>query len=225
MEVLNLPAMQTQPHRAIRVLLADDHPIVMSGCEMALASRGITTVGRATSATEAARQFEELRPDVLVLDIKFGQSRTGFDVAQEVLTSAPAAKIVFWSQCDQASVIREAYRIGALAYVTKLALPEELATAIESAASGRPYLQSAVAEKFAHQALLGERTPHELLTARELTVFKLIARGYTNQEIASELRLAVRTISTVSQAVKDKLGAQRAADLTRIAVRHGLVEP
>lgn len=216
--------MTTETKPAIRVLLADDHPIVMSGCQAALSSLGISTIGQAKTPADAVRMYAELKPDVLVLDVKFGQAQTGFDAAKDILKADPTAKIVFWSQCDQDSVIKEAYRIGGHAYVTKVADPAELATAITSSHGGRMYFHPAIAERLASLSVRGDKSPQVVLDERELEVFKLMAQGMTNLEIAAQLHLAPRTISTISQTIKDKLGVHRPADITLMAVRHAIIE-
>lgn len=216
--------MSTESKTAIKVLLADDHPIVMSGCQASLSSLGIDTIGQAKTPADAIRMYAELRPDVLVLDVKFGQSQTGFDAAKGILKADAAAKIVFWSQCDQDSVIKEAYRVGGFAYVTKVADPAELAAAITSAHGGHMYFHPAIAERLASLSVRGDKSPQVLLDERELEVFKLMAQGLTNLEIANHLHLATRTISSISQTIKDKLGVQRPADITLMAVRHAIIE-
>lgn len=218
------PYVTTTETRIIKVLLADDHPIVMSGCKAALMDFGIETLGQARTPAEAVRMFAELAPDVLVLDVKFGVAQTGFDAAKEILNINPKAKIVFWSQCDQDSVIKEAYKIGGHAYVTKVADPEALAAAIKQASAGILYFSPAIAERLAKLSVRGDNSPQKVLDERELSVFRLMAKGLTNHEIAAELRFAARTISTVSQNIKDKLGIHRAADITLMAVRHAVIE-
>lgn len=216
--------MTKQPNPAIKVLLADDHPIVMSGCQASLSGFGINTIGQAKTPSEAVDMYRELEPDVLVLDVKFGQALTGFDAAKSILENDPKAKLVFWSQCDQDSVIKEAYRIGGHAYVTKVADPADLATAIKSASDGHLYFPPTISERLATLSVRGDKSPQMALDDRELSVFKYMAQGLTNQEISEQMNLAPRTISTISQAVKDKLGVHRPAEITLLAVRHAIIE-
>lgn len=209
---------------AIRVLLADDHPIVMAGCMTSLSDFGMEVVYQAKSPAEVFEKYLELKPDVLVLDVKFGQAQTGFDAAKRILQNQPDARVVFWSQCDQDSVIKEAYRLGCFAYVTKAVNPEDLAHAITQAHKGNKYFHPDIAERLARLSIVGDQSPQNLLQERELAVFKLMAQGRTNQEIADTLDLALRTISTVTLTIKDKLGVQRPADITLLAVRNNLIE-
>jgi DNA-binding NarL/FixJ family response regulator len=209
----------------IRVLLADDHPIVMTGFAMSLTGLGMDVVGQAKSPDEAAAMFAELRPDVLVLDIRFGTELTGLDAARAILAQFPSARIVFLSQFDQDSLIKETYRIGARAFVTKDCDPADLATAVRHAHADKLYFLPQIAERLANLSVRGDVSPQSQLDARGLEIFKLMAEGLTNAEIAERLNLSAKTISNISQAVKEKLGVHRQAYITRLAVKHGLIEP
>ncbi len=215
----------TRPVRPIRVMLADDHPIVMTGFAMSLAGVGMDVVGQAKSPEEAAALYAELTPDVLVLDIRFGTELTGLDAARSLLNSYPAANIVFLTQFDQDSLIKEAYRLGARAFVTKDCDPADLATAVRHANDGKLYFLPHIAERLAKLSVRGDVSPQSQLDARGLEIFKLMAEGLTNAEIAERLNLSTKTISNSSQAIKEKLGVHRQAYITRLAVKHGLIEP
>ncbi len=211
--------------RPIRVMLADDHPIVMTGFAMSLAGVGMDVVGQAKSPEEAAALYAELKPDVLVLDIRFGTELTGLDAARALLAGYPAANIVFLTQFDQDSLIKEAYRLGARAFVTKDCDPADLATAVRHAQDGKLYFLPQIAERLANLSVRGDVSPQSQLDQRGLEIFKLMAEGLTNAEIAERLNLSTKTISNTSQAIKEKLGVHRQAYITRLAVKHGLIEP
>ena len=216
--------MQSEQNK-IRVLLADDHPIVMTGFAMSLSSLGMDVVGQAKTPDEASAMYVELKPDVLVLDIRFGTELTGLDAARGILAQFPAARIVFLSQFDQDSLIKETYRIGARAFVTKDCDPADLATAVRHAHADKLYFLPQIAERLANLSVRGDVSPQSQLDARGLEIFKLMAEGLTNAEIAEKLNLSAKTISNISQAVKEKLGVHRQAYITRLAVKHGLIEP
>ncbi|MGZ8289508.1 MAG: response regulator transcription factor [Telluria sp.] len=216
--------MQTE-QKPIRVLLADDHPIVMTGFAMSLSSLGMDVVGQAKTPEEAQAMYAELRPDVLVLDIRFGTELTGLDAARAILSAHPAARIVFLSQFDQDSLIKETYRIGARAFVTKDCDPADLANAVRHAHADKLYFLPQIAERLANLSVRGDVSPQSQLDARGLEIFKLMAEGLTNAEIAEKLNLSAKTISNISQAVKEKLGVHRQAYITKLAVKHGLIEP
>ncbi|GAB3440311.1 response regulator transcription factor [Massilia solisilvae] len=211
--------------KPIRVMLADDHPIVMTGFAMSLSGHGMDVVGQAKTPDEAVAMYGELQPDVLVLDIRFGTELTGLDAAQQILKAHPGARIVFLSQFDQDSLIKETYRLGAHAFVTKDCDPADLATAVRHAHEGKLYFLPQIAERLASLAVRGDVSPQSQLDERGLEIFKLMAEGLTNAEIAEKLNLSTKTISNISQAVKEKLGVHRPAYITKLAVKHGLIEP
>jgi DNA-binding NarL/FixJ family response regulator len=216
---------EPKPTQAIRVMLADDHPIVMTGFAMSLAAQGMEVVGQAKTPDEALAMYTEHKPDVAVLDIRFGTGLTGLDAAQNILKLDPQARIVFLSQFDQDSLIKETYRLGAHAFVTKDCDPNDLADAVRHAAQGKLYFPPPIAERLASIAVRGDVSPQSQLDERSLEIFKLMAEGLTNTEIAERLNLSTKTISNVSQSVKEKLGVHRQAYITKLAVKHGLIEP
>jgi two-component system, NarL family, invasion response regulator UvrY len=209
----------------IKLLLADDHPLILEGLRVALTKRGMRIVGETESADEVMGRFRECRPDVLVLDLRFGPGATGLDVARSLLSKEPEARIVFYSQFDQDEVIREAYRVGALAYITKNQSPDVLTQAITEAARGKTYFVPAIAERLALLGVHGDESPRARLDPREAEVFVQLANGLTNNEIAAQMSLSSKTIGVIAQAIRDKLGVQRAAEMTRLAVRYGMIDP
>lgn len=219
---LNRP--QSNP-QTIRVLLADDHPIVMTGFAMSLTAEGMEVVGQAKTPTEAVQQFFATQADVIVLDIRFGAEMTGLDAAKQILEKQADAQIVFLSQFDQDALIKETYRLGAKAFVTKDCDPADLAIAVRRAAQGELYFMPSIAERLANLSVRGDTSPQTVLDERSLAIFKLMAEGLTNVEIAEKLDLSQKTISNISQSVKEKLGIHRPALITKLAVKYGLIEP
>ncbi|MFD2365347.1 response regulator [Pseudoduganella sp. GCM10020061] len=211
--------------KPIRVLLADDHPIVMTGFAMSLSATGMEVTGQARSPDEAQQMFATLQPDVLVMDIRFGTELTGLDAARNILKQFPKARIVFLSQFDQDSLIKETYRLGARAFVTKDCDPADLASAVRNAHRDKLYFLPHIAERLANLSVRGDVSPQSQLDQRGLEIFKLMAEGLTNAEIAEKLNLSTKTISNISQSIKEKLGVDRQAYITKLAVRHGLIDP
>jgi len=207
-----------------RVLLADDHPIVMKGFSMSLAQFGIEIVGEAKTTAEVIELHASQKPDVIILDMRFGEKKTGIEVAKEILSIDPKAKIIFLSQFDQDFLIKETYRIGAYAYLTKDCQPEELAAAVTKAAIGETYFLPRIAEKLANLSVRGNDAPETVLDTREMDIFIMMARGLTNAEMAEKLDLSLKTISNESNAIKQKLNITRVADLTRLAVKRGYID-
>lgn len=210
---------------AIKVLLADDHPLILEGLRSSLSRQGIKVVGEVMAAVDVVSRVKQLRPDVAVLDVRFGPGPTGLDVARDLLKQQPGSRIVFYSQFDQDEVIRDAYRLGGAAFVTKNQPPEVLFEAITVAADGRTFFPPAIAERLAMLGLHGDESPRTRLDARELEVFLHLASGLNNNEIAEQMGLSSKTIGMIGQSVREKLGVQRGADLTRLAVRHGMLDP
>lgn len=209
----------------IKVLLADDHPLILEGLRAALSKRGMRIVGETGSADEVLGRFRQCRPDVLVLDLRFGHGATGLDVARDLLSQLPEARIVFYSQFDQDEVIREAYRLGASAYITKDQAPDVLAQAITEAARGKTYFVPVIAERLALLGVRRDDSPRTRLDPREAEVFVQLANGFTNNEIAEQMSLSSKTIGVIAQAIREKLGVQRTAEMTRLAVRYGMIDP
>jgi DNA-binding NarL/FixJ family response regulator len=216
---------KSQEQVRIKVLLADDHPIVMTGFAMSLSSEGIDVVGQAKTPQEAVAQYAALQADVLILDIRFGAELTGLDAAKEILQQFPNANIVFLSQFDQDALIKETYRLGARAFITKDCDPADLAAAVRRASKGELYFLPQIAERLANLSVRGDVSPQSQLDERELEIFTSMAEGLTNVEIAEKWQLSAKTISNISQAIKEKLGIHRPALITKLAVKHGLIEP
>jgi DNA-binding NarL/FixJ family response regulator len=149
---------------------------------------------------------------------------TGLDAARTILQEHPDANIVFLSQFDQDALIKETYRLGAKAFVTKDCDPADLAIAVQKASLGELYFMPSIAERLANLSVRGDASPQSLLDERSLEIFRLMAEGLTNVEIADKLDLSPKTISNVSQAIKDKLGIHRPALITKLAVKYGLIE-
>jgi two-component system invasion response regulator UvrY len=211
--------------KPIRVVIADDHPLIILGLTPALAGHNIKVIDQVTTAEQILAKYAETRPDVLVLDIRFGEGLTGLDVAGQILQRFADARIVFYSQFDQDETISEAYRLGGTAFIPKNTTPALLAEAIKKAHAGQIYFLPHIAERLALIGLHGEESPQSKLDPRELEVFKMMARGFTNAEIGETLNLTARTISNISSIVKEKLGVTRQAEITLLAVKHLMIEP
>lgn len=209
----------------IRVLLADDHPIVMQGFALSLATMAIEVVGQVTSPAEAIESYGTLQPDVLMMDLRFGEKLTGLDAAKAVLAKYPGANILFLSQFDQDALIKQTYSIGGRGFLTKDISASDLAQAVTDASGGESYFMDRIAKRLASLSVKGDQSPAALLDAREFEIFLLTAKGRTNQEMADHLALSQKTISNVTHSLKEKLGTNRIADLTLLAVKYGYIEP
>lgn len=223
----SVPTAARKPAQRITVFIADDHPAIGLALSYGLQAHHISVIGRATAAEEVLDQVKALKPDVIVLDVRFGREtvNTGIDVARQLLHDDPRKGVVIYSQFDTVEIIQEAYRTGIHAFVPKCAPLDLMATAIEHAHSNRVYFVPEVAERLAMVNIAGDRSPQALLEPRELEVFRYIAIGLTSNEIAEEMSLSPKTVSNVRQSVLEKLKADRQADITLLAVEHGLISP
>ena len=200
----------------IRALLVDDHQIVRSGVRKVLEATGrIEVVGEAAGLAEALERAGLLRPDVVVLDLTL-RDGSGLDAIAEL--RAAGARVVILSMQDEPAYARKAFELGAQGYVVKDAADEELADAIDAVLGDRIYVHPALA------ARLVMAEPDDDLTERERQILRLIALGYTNQEIAGQLFLSVRTIEAHRRHILDKLRLSTRADLVRYALERRIVE-
>jgi DNA-binding NarL/FixJ family response regulator len=211
---------------AIRVLLADDHPLVRAGVRKVLEQQpGVTVVGEAGDGDEALRMLAELEPDLLVLDLNMPH-RDGFAVLREARDAAPGVRILVLTMHASVEYVARAVREGADGYLLKDTAVQDLAAAIVSVTGGHPYYselaQSALAASIRQPAEDAGRL--DRLTAREREVLVGVARGLTTKEIAAEFNISTRTVETHRAAIMRKLDIRSVALLTQFAIREGLIE-
>ena len=198
------------------VLLVDDHALVRAGVARLLGDEdGLEVVGECGDTADAVRLTRRLTPDVVVLDIQLG-THSGLDIVPQIREIG--ARVVILSMQADVAAARRAFESGAQGYVLKDAAAEELATAIRTVLGGGLYVHQALAARF----VLTE--PEDDLSDRERDVLRLIALGYTNQEIAKQLYLSVRTIEAHRRHILNKLRLETRADLVRYALEHRLVQ-
>lgn len=215
---------QAGPAEVVDVMIADDHPLIIEGLAAALRGFGVKVTARASDGGAVQALYDRTMPDVVVLDLRFGDGPSGLEVAQELLGRHADARIVIYSQFDQDGMIRQAYQTGVMAFITKDTGAEILADAIHTAKRGQTYMLPAIAERLAFLSMRADDSPAGKLAPRELAVFKMMAEGLTNAEIGEALTLSTKTISLISQGIKEQLGVHRPADITLLAVRHGLID-
>ena len=212
----------------MRVLLADDHGIVRRGLKTLLESApGVNVVGEAADGLEAVRLCEQLKPEVLIVDVGM-PTLNGIEVATRALHSQPGLRVVILSMhSDEAYIIR-ALAAGASAYLLKEATDEDLLPALKAVTEGRrffsPAISSLVAGEYIRQ--LQERGLHDsydLLTDREKDVLHLLAEGRSNKEVAALLDVSVSTIETHRGNLMQKLGLHNTADIVLYAVRKRII--
>lgn len=212
----------------IRVLLADDHPLVRAGVRKVLEQQArVTVVGEAGDGDEALKLLAELDPDLLVLDLNM-PNRDGFAVLREARDVAPGVRILVLTMHSSVEYVARAVREGADGYLLKDTAVQDLAAAIESVTAGRPYYsepaQRALADSL-RRPVADASSRLERLTAREREVLEGVARGRTTKEIAAEFNISARTVETHRAAIMRKLDIRSVALLTQFAIREGLIEP
>lgn len=212
-----------------RVLLADDHTVVRGGLRMVLdAQPDIEVVAEAGDGAEAVQKA--LRPDVdlAILDVAMPRM-TGLQAVAELHSRRPDLRVLILSMYDDERYFFAALKAGASGYVLKSAANRDLVEAIRAAMRGEPFLYppavTALIRDYLDRASRGEKVPEDLLTAREQDVIKLIAEGHTSEEIAEMLVISKKTVERHRANILDKLGMRNRVELTRYAIRHGLVEP
>jgi two-component system, NarL family, invasion response regulator UvrY len=203
----------------IRLALAEDHKVVRWAIREALSSADdLEIVGEAGTAAEALAMLREVKPDVLVLDLTM-PDRSGIDVLNEMreLDTAPLVVVLTWH--TEPSYAARAIAAGAHGYVSKSAQPEELLRAIRGVVRGERIVPPGVDELLSSGAV----DPAGSLTARELQVMEMLARGMTNREIAEQLGISGKTVDTHRGHVLKKLGVRNNSELTSFAVKHGYI--
>jgi DNA-binding NarL/FixJ family response regulator len=208
----------------VRIMLVDDHPLIREAVGHLVAeSLEFELVGEAANGKECFERIESLRPDILILDIAMPEMN-GEQVARELRHLYPALKIIALSGYTDRQFVRAMSKAGAKAYVVKSASGRELIHALRAVASGKSYLSpevtSAVMEDAAPSAELS--TPNTL-GKREKEVLKLIAEGQRSAAIAAQLGIAVATVEAHRRNILRKLQLHSVADLTRYALRHGII--
>lgn len=206
----------------MKVLIVDDHPIVVSGCRALLAADGVD-ICSAGDGAEGARLYASERPDVAVIDINLPDI-SGFDLTRRILAEDAEARVLMFSMNDDAVYAARALECGALGYVSKNDDPEQFRRAIEDVAAGQTALAPEMAEKVAClRAAGGLAATATSLTARELEILRLLAKGRAMSEISGLVGVSYKTVAAVCAAMRVKLGARTQMELVRIAVEQRLV--
>jgi two-component system response regulator NreC len=209
----------------IRVLIADDHPILRSGLRVLLAADSdLEVVGEAGTGEETLRLAEELHADVVLLDVSM-PGESGIETVRRLKARLPALKVLFLTMHEEEGMLLEALNAGGDGYVIKRADQPEIIQAIRAVRRGDVYVHPAMT-----RGLLGHpepterpKEPVEPLTRREIDVLRLLARGNTNRQIADLLTLSVRTIESHRANLMGKLGLASRVELVTYAEENGLL--
>jgi len=208
---------------AIRVMVADDHPVVRQGLKFLLAREGFSVVAEAVDGRDALRQAEAARPEVAVLDLAMPHLN-GLDAAREIMKISPGTRTIILTQHTEEPYILEALRAGVHGYLLKSQAMPEVIQAIRDVHHGKLYLSPAISDVVvgAYRELGGpSRDP---LTPREREVLQLVAEGRTTKQVAEMLGITVKTAESHRSRLMLKLGIHEIAGLVRYAVRRGLIQ-
>ena len=210
-----------EPDPAIRIVLADDHPVVRRGLRMLLDDEeGFEVVAEAGDIDEARRYVRGHHPNVLVLDLNM-PGGSSLEAIPDMRSEFPETQIVVLTMQQEPAYAREAIAAGAIGYVLKQAADGELVQAVRLAAEGESYLNPRLGARLAAEPPPG---PPDNLSEREVDVLRLIALGHTNTEIAQKLYISVRTVETHRGHISQKLLLSSRAELVRYALDHKLVD-
>jgi DNA-binding NarL/FixJ family response regulator len=212
-----------------RVLLVDDHAVVRSGLRMVLdAEPDIEVVAEAGDGAEAVQRALDTEVDLAILDVSMPRM-TGLQAAAELHRRRPELRVLILSMHDNEQYFFEALKAGASGYVLKSAANRDLVEAVRATMRGEPFLYpaavTALIRDYLDRARRGESTPEDPLTPREQEVVKLIAEAHTSEEIAETLVISQKTVERHRANILEKLGMRNRVELTRYAIRRGLVEP
>jgi DNA-binding NarL/FixJ family response regulator len=206
--------------QTIRIALVDDHSLVRDGVRALLSTRPLfEVVGEAENAHEALTLCEEVKPDILLVDIGL-QDMNGLELTQLIRQRCPAIKILILSMYDNQEYVATSIRAGASGYVLKNAPSREIVAAIEAIATGGTFYSAEVTLK-----LVSKKPEENELTPREVQVLVGLAKGLDNKTIARDLAISVRTVETHRLSIRRKLNIDKPAGLVKYAMEHGLLVP
>jgi DNA-binding NarL/FixJ family response regulator len=212
-----------------RILLADDHALVRRGVRLILDdSPGLCVVAEASDGAEAVTLARAEDVDLAILDVAMPRL-TGLQAAREIARRDPHPRMLMLSMYDNEQYFFEALKAGASGYVLKSVADQDLVEACHAAARGESFLYtgvvSALVRSYLDRIRRGEALPTTVLTSREDEVVKLIAEGHSSKEIAQRLTISIKTVERHRSNILEKLGMRDRTELTRYAIRVGLVEP
>ena len=213
--------MQNSAGSATKVLIVDDHPVVLLGCRSLFASDNTVKIEEATDAKSGHRAYLARKPDITVIDIKLPDV-SGFELMRRIRKDDPEARIIIFSMNDDPALVVHAIEMGAQGYVWKGDDPRMLVKAVRKVAAGNNFISPQLVEAVTFSGGSIKANPASQVTARELEILRLLGRGDKIAEVANALEISYKTVANTTSLLKQKLGAKGHSDLIRIAVEMGL---
>ena len=207
----------------IRVLLTDDHTVVRSGIARLLErDDSIEIAGEAESGEQAYRLFNDIEPDVVVMDMSM-PGIGGLESLRRIKNKDAGAKVLMFSMHENINFAVQAMTSGASGYLTKSAEANDLVSAVKQVFSGKSYLSAEIAHKIAIHNVTGQQNPMQKLTPREFEVFRLLAEGLLIEEISELMNIGQKTVSNYQTSLKQKLSINSSVDLVKLALEHEVI--
>jgi DNA-binding NarL/FixJ family response regulator len=216
-----ISAMNDSLKTPMRILVVDDHPVVVSGCRSLFASDQTIKIHGAADEKSGHRAYLQKRPDITIIDINL-PDLSGFELMRRIRKDDPDARIIMFSMNDDPAFVVRAVELGAQGYVSKSDDPRVLVRAVRKVAAGENFITPHLAETITFAAAAIRANPASQMTARELEILRLLARGDKIVEVADALDISYKTVANTTSLLKQKLGAKNHSDLIRIAVEMGL---
>jgi DNA-binding NarL/FixJ family response regulator len=205
----------------MKVLVVDDHPVVVSGCRSLFASDSSVVIDGAGDAKAGYRAFLQKHPDVTIIDIKL-PDLSGFDLMRQIRGEDPEAKIIMFSMNDDPAFIVRAVEMGAQGYVSKSDDPRSFIKAVRKVVAGGRFISPRLAQAVVFSSSSTKESPSRQMTVRELEILRLLRHGDKIAEIADKMDISYKTVANTTSLLKKKLDAKNHADLIRIAVEMNL---
>jgi DNA-binding NarL/FixJ family response regulator len=206
----------------MKILIVDDHPVVVSGCRSLFERDPSVEIEEASDEKSGHHAYLHKRPDVTIIDINL-PDLSGFELMRKIRKEDPDARIIMFSMNDDPAFVLRAIQLGAQGYVSKADDPRLLVKAVKRVHAGHNFIPPQLAETVAFSGAAIRANPASQMTARELEILRLLARGDKIAEVADVLEISYKTVANITVLLKHKLGAKSHSDLVRIAVELGMV--
>lgn len=211
-------------NKKVNIVLVDDHAVVRAGVKRLLEQEtSFDVIGEAESGEKAYQLFNELKPDVMVMDLSM-PGMGGLEAIRRILMRHERAKILVLSMHEDLSFANQALKLGAKGYLIKNALADDLVKSIEMISKGEVFLSDEIAKKMAMQSISGDGDPIHELSAREFEIFRLLAEGFEIDAIAETLNISSKTVSNYQTMIKQKLNINTPVELIRYAIKAGVIK-